>query len=367
MNFSLTLQQAKELFLLPCSIANGNKTNVDILNYVHLKIEKSCATVFGTDGLSIIKKQIDVIETPDFEICIEAKKLSASLHGYSDNDKKVTFNFKADKKVEIKYHRSKINIATNLAENYPVPIINQPEQYQFTCSANELKTGIANVQYARSKLDVRRALNHINFSIINDKMNLHATNGHRLVKTTVTVKESLSDIEGILPSGLVELILSLQPETDCHFFFDESNFSCVVDNITIASKFVAEKYLDVTSLLNPPILNSSTFKTSELLQSVNRVKLFLSGEKLPKLNLTLDGKDLKVNADAGTGNEIDDFIEAQATQCEAVSMSVNPSYLIDALKHIHTDDVCVSFTSKNMLKITDPNNSAFDAVIMAMR
>lgn len=366
MHFSITLAHAKELFLLPCSIANSSKTNIAVLDYVYLKIENSIATVFGTDGQSIIKKQIDVT-VGDFEICIEAKKLSASLHGYTDNEKNIAFNFDNEKKVEIKYSRSKVNIATADPQTYPIPIIAKPDQFQFTCSPNQLIAGIGRVQYAKAKLDVRKMLNHINFSIVGDSLNLHATNGHRLVKTSVTVNDSMGDFEGILPTGLVDLILSVQPETQCQFFFDQSNFYCQVGHVTLASKFVAEQYMNVSKLINPAIVNSTTLKTSALLQSANRIKLFLSGVKIPKLNLTLENADLKMNADAGTGNEIDDYVEAQSSSNEQTSISLNPLYLIDALKNIHSERVCLSFTNNNMLKISDPDSTSFDAVIMAMR
>lgn len=367
MNVQMSLSNAKDLFLAPCNSASSSKSNIDILNYVHVSIFDHKIKVVGTDSQALIIKNGHIECNDDFAVCIEANKLAAVLSGFDDTSKDIKFDFNFENKVQIKYGRSKMTIATADASAFPIPRLEQPTQYAFICDSKELVNAFSEIQYARAKRDVRQFLNHISYSIANGVISMFASDGHRLVKTNVTVLDCSVETQGILPVGLLELIHSVNPSGKCKFYFDNSNFFCEIDGLILASKFVAEKFTDVSKLLTPPILNTMTMKTTDLMKAVNRVRQFLGSVKLAKLTLTLNNNDLMLNADAGTGNEIDDFIEVATTHGNDGQLSLNPTYLLDAIKNIKSDLVSLSFTSSNMLKISDPSNAEFDAVIMAMR
>ncbi len=370
MNFSITVATAKLLFTSACNVANGTKVNIDALNYVHLSIENGTAEVLGTDTLSIVRESapIDIID--DFEICIEAKKLLAVINGYSDGEKPLHFSFN-DSKAVIKHGRSKVSITTMDSNAFPIPAINMPSEFQFSCGSEHLISALNGIFYAKANNDARAFLNHVNFSICDSKMKLYTSDGHRLATNNVLMNHSVDGLQGVLPHKLVELLIQTPHTGRIDFFFDESHFFATINGTVYGSKFVAANFTDVSHIIDTELTQTIRIATTELLDSVKRIKGFMQGVRIPKLTLSFQNNELLLNSDADKGNSIDDAITAtlvgDVVPADECSFSLNPSYLFDALKNIKSNDVCISFTSKSLLKITDPQNPLLSGVIMAMR
>ncbi|MCO7208581.1 hypothetical protein [Pseudoalteromonas sp. CnMc7-37] len=371
MNFSISLSTAKHLFVDACGVANGSKCNISALDYIHFSLLGGIAEVLGTDTQSIVRQSSPIDAFEDYEICIEAKKLNTVISSFTDESKSLKFQFDEDK-VIVKHGRSRASIATMPCNSYPIPKIVIPNGFQFSCDAESFKSAISGIFYAKANNDVRPFLNHINFSINSHQMKLYTSDGHRLATDIVQLENSVDDLKGILPFKLAEMLLQTQPDGTLGFFFDDSHFYCSTGGTVYGSKFVATEFTDVSEILNTELFQSIKIAKSELLDSVKRIKGFVQSAKIAKLTISLKGQELLLNANADKGNEIDDVVNTELLQANVSDgyepvFTLNPNYLFDAVKSIKSNSVCISFTSKALLKITDPDNANINSVIMSMR
>ena len=224
MKFSAKKEALGDKLSLCSSIAEKRQT-IPILSNVLLKANKGNLTIVATDlerQLSLIIEDCTIFE--DGETTVSARKLFELIRSVPDNTE---LNFElTENQLEISALSFQADLAVLPVQDFPFVDL---EDYNFNISLDANKFGkvLECTSFAMAQADVRYYLNGLLFETAQKKINMVATDGHRLAWGSYSHNEELEDRKLIIPrSTALELqrILNLFPE-EISF---SSNNSCLL-------------------------------------------------------------------------------------------------------------------------------------------
>ena len=110
-----------------------------------------------------------------------------------------------EKRLQVKAGRSRFNLQTLPADDFPRMLLTQDETVKLTVSQKAFKGLIAQTQYAMAAQDVRYYLNGMLLMIEASELRAVSTDGHRLAFASVALTEKLGKREMILPTVLAKM------------------------------------------------------------------------------------------------------------------------------------------------------------------
>lgn len=362
---NLTLNDAKELFTRPCEIARTNKSSNESLSYILINSDGYNLSAIGTNTIDTCKKSIQHISEP-FVLCVDADHLLTVLENFNKAKLNISMEQLSESKVKIKIGKSTAQIACIDEAIYPTPVIPDESLNAFSFSGEQFIKELASVMYAKASNNTAIYLNHVGFSISQGVCSLKAANGHRLVTSEFEVPIQ-TNIKGIFPTGLCNQLIKLSPKGVVQFFYNQSQFYCKFDNTLLGSNFVSAEFPDVSNAIATEATCSVTVETRSLHESVSRFKAFVKSSKIPKLTLVFANGVLTLKTRSSDTNELDEELELNGWQGEATQeVNVSPSYLLDAINNINSENTSIAFTKSNCIKLNAIDSNQ-DAVVMAMR
>jgi len=139
-----------------------------------------------------------------------AKKLQDILRAIPEHST-VSFEHE-DNRLSVKAGRSRFQLQTLPADDFPLLAVNQQAQAQLTLSQKVFKDLLSQVQYAMAVQDIRYYLNGMMFIMAGDQVKLVATDGHRWRMPTplckwITPLHTLSDFAAQNHLGIDQTII----------------------------------------------------------------------------------------------------------------------------------------------------------------
>jgi DNA polymerase-3 subunit beta len=256
------------------------------------------------------------------------------------------------------------------AEEFP-PIPKIADKKHVTLPQDKLKGMLRRTAFAVSTDETRYVLNGIFCSLKEHKVTLVATDGRRLALTDEEVDiTSESQAEIIVPTKAISELGRLLQEkgevkitiTDNQVAFSLKNESGL--NVLVISKLVDGTYPNYRQVIPAESKERIALVREELLQALRRAEIMTS-DKSNSVKLAFSKNSLAITANTP---EVGEARESLAINYKGKDFGIafNPSFLLDALKALDTDEVFLELTdelSPGVLKINGP----FLYVIMPMR
>lgn len=364
----LILKAQRDSLLKPLQAVTGiveRRHTLPILSNVLLENQHSQTKILATD----LEIQIDTIgpnsDAEDFRITTNAKKLQDILRALPDGEVSLDWD---NNRLVLKAGKSRFNLQTLPADEFPLMNIDDKIHAQFTVSQETFREMLSQVQYSMAVQDIRYYLNGLLMQAEGDQLRLVATDGHRLAYAATGIDADLPKTEVILPRKTVLELFKLlnhpQESITVEFLHNQVRFRC--NDTVIVSKIIDGKFPDYNRVI--PLDNDKIFlvNRTQLLGALERAAI-LANEKFRGARLQIQPGLMSVTCNNNEQEEAREELEI-AYQGDALEVGFNINYLMDVLRNVHSEDLQLAFGDANRSTLfTIPNNANFKYIVMPMR
>jgi DNA polymerase-3 subunit beta len=365
----MNIQINRETLLKPLSAVTSiveKRHTLPILSNLLLETKANKIQLTATDLEMQISLAIESATGGELSTTISAKKLLDICRSLPDN---AEINLSPnDSRVILKAGKSRFNLQTLPAADYPVMSKTQGQSTLVTLPQRQLKELLKQVEFAMAQQDIRYYLNGLLFEVNANRLNVVGTDGHRLSFTSTELKQNYEKQEVILPrKTVIELIKLLDDsEEDAQIELSNAQVNFSFGSIKLISKVIDGKFPDYNRVI--PTGHQNMFSTDRLgvLLAMQRASI-LSNEKYRGIRMVLSNNNLKLISTNSDQEEAEEEVEI-AYQGAALDIGFNVTYLIDVLNNANSEQVTFSFADANSsCLITLPNNPQYKYVVMPMR
>jgi DNA polymerase III subunit beta len=273
-----------------------------------------------------------------------------------------------DSRMTVKAGKSRFNLQTLPAADYPVMSKVSGETIKIQISQLEFKRLLKQVEFAMAQQDIRYYLNGLLLEVNENKLNLVGTDGHRLSFTSATLNQRYEKSEVILPRKTVIELIKLLDDSEEEVTIDiasgQVNFA--FGEISLISKVIDGKFPDYNRVIPTAHGNTFTANRVEILTAMQRASI-LSNEKYRGIRMVLSPNNLKLISTNTEQEEAEEELEISYNQ-ESLDIGFNVTYLIDVLNNTSQENINFSFADANSsCLITVPEDNDYKYVVMPMR
>lgn len=365
----MNIQINRETLLKPLSAVTSiveKRHTLPILSNLLLETKPDRIQLTATDLEMQISLAIDSVTGGEIATTISAKKLLDICRSLPDSaDINLATN---DSRVTLKAGKSRFNLQTLPAADYPVMSKTQGQSTLVTIPQRQLKTLLKQVEFAMAQQDIRYYLNGLLLEVSANRLNVVGTDGHRLSFTSTELKENYDKQEVILPrKTVIELIKLLDDsEEDAQIEISSAQVNFSFANIKLISKIIDGKFPDYNRVI--PTGHQNIFSTDRVgvLLAMQRASI-LSNEKYRGIRMVLSNNNLKLISTNTDQEEAEEELEI-AYNGAPLDIGFNVTYLIDVLNNTNSEQVTFSFADANSsCLVTVPDNPQYKYVVMPMR
>jgi DNA polymerase-3 subunit beta len=363
----------KELQL--CQGVVEKRSTIPILSNVLLRAADGRLQIAATDlDVTILSSCAAQITTPG-GVTIEAKRLFDVIRSLPDED--VHMTMQENNSMLIESGTAKFRLLGLPAEDYPtLPTVNVAEAY--TIPLDELKTMVGKVKFAITHEETRFQLNGALLKIQPNKLEMVATDGHRMAlinfPSAITGKgKKGSDLTILIPRKALDEILRLEGTGDGNVRFgvsDNQLFFEAGDRRLLARMIDVNfpNYMEVISRDND---RRVMVDRERLLATIKRISL-VANERTRAVRFDFAPGKLTVSS---TNPELGDAREVVPIDYagQPFFVGLNAAYVMDFLSATDTPSVSLDLKDENSQCIGRPATPAEDLpydylyVVMPMR
>ncbi|MFA6314162.1 MAG: DNA polymerase III subunit beta [Sterolibacterium sp.] len=348
-----------------CGIVEKRHT-LPILSNVLMEKEGESLMLLATDIEIQIKTSTQTVAGANTSLTVAARKLQDILRSLPE-DAEVSLTLD-DKRLQVKAGRSRFNLQTLPAEDFPRMALSDGNQTRLKLTQKQFKRLLALVQYAMAQQDIRYYLNGLLLVVKGNEICVVATDGHRLAYASETLDEQLPSIEVILPRKTVlELSRQLADNDDAlEIALTPTQALFRFGAIEFVSKLIDGKFPDYERVIPKGHARLVKLSRQGLLQSLLRAKI-LTNEKTPGVRLMFGDNSLKIIGNNTEREEAQEEIEIEFAG-DTIDIGFNVNYLLDVLNNVTNEQIECHLGDANssaLFQLADNQN--FKYVVMPMR
>ena len=345
----------KELQL--CQGVVEKRSTIPILSNVLLRAADGRLQIAATDlDVTILSSCPAKITTPG-GVTIEAKRLFDVIRSLPDEDVHVTMQ--ENNSMLIESGTAKFRLLGLPAEDYPtLPAVNATESY--TLPLEELKTMVAKVKFAITHEETRFQLNGALLKVQPSKMEMVATDGHRMALINFPQganggKKKGNELTILIPRKALEEILRLEASEDGnvrfgvaenHLFFEAGDRRLLARMIDVNFP----NYMEVIARDND---RKVMVDRERLLSTIRRISL-VANERTRAVRFDFAPGKLTVSS---TNPELGDARETVPIDYAGnpFFVGLNAAYVTDFLSAVETPQVSLDLKDENSQCIGKPS------------
>ncbi len=323
--------------------ACSTKTTMPILECILLQAANNKLTLVGNNLELGIESTIDAEVMTEGFIALEAKifseiirKMPGEIVEISADDHFMT---------SIVSEKSKFQIAGQSGKDFPaLPSVEKTNSC--TVSQVVLKDMIRQTIFSVAQDETRPILTGEMLQIKDNSLNLVSVDGYRISYRKTLLSIENANVEVVIPGKtLVEInkILSSEEDNEVTIYFEDKHVLFDLGDSKVVSRLLEGEFLKYEQVFSSDYETQIVVDRKNLLMSIERAALISREGKKNPIKLEMDGDKVIItsNAELGTAREeIDVELEGKC-----ITIAFNPKYLIDSLKAIDDDKVCINFIS----------------------
>ncbi|UCD64741.1 MAG: DNA polymerase III subunit beta [Candidatus Zixiibacteriota bacterium] len=320
-----------------------SKSTLPILTNVLIEALENKIKISATDLDVSIAASLD---------CKVAKKGSASLPARILFDiikelPEAEIGFEATgQRIEIKIPNGTYKIASIPPDEFPkLPAVNTKKEIKL--GADDLVKMIRKTTFASSDDETRPALNGVLWQTKGDKMQMVATDGHRLAKMAVENKKlkGLYD-DVIIPPKVLNLIPKFitDEKQEIGIIFGENNIIFNLGDIVLTSRLIEGPYPNFEQVIPGDNDKKLVVSKEDLARAVRRVSI-LSNTLTHQVRFALKGNTLTLSTtNADVGGEGKEVLECDFAG-EPIELGYNANYVTDILSKLDGEEAIFELSS----------------------
>ncbi len=359
----------RELLINPLGNVSGiveKRHTLPILSNLLLENQQGNLKFTATDLEMQISTHIKTKLSEDFQITISARKffdITRALPEKSNIDIQIE-----ETKVTVKAKKSRFNLQTLPAKDYPVMKKDENEAVELELSQKIFKQLLKQVDFAMAQQDIRYYLNGLLIEIKEKNINIVGTDGHRLSFTSATLKNPSKNIQVIVPRKTIVELIKLLGDTDdlVNIGFTNNQVNFKFNDIDLITKVIDGKFPDYSRVIPEGHTNIFNINRELLLDAMLRASI-LSNDKYRGIRMVVEENNLKLVSNNSEHEEAEEELEI-VYKGEKIDIGFNVTYLIDVLTNIQSDQLSIAFSdSSSSCLVTIPKNKEYKYVVMPMR
>ncbi len=273
-----------------------------------------------------------------------------------------------DDKIKIASNRSRFSLSCLPADNYP-EFAEAELENQFLINAGALKKALDKTLFCMANQDVRYYLNGLLLHISNSKLELVASDGHRLSIYEDQLEQATGfEARIILPrKGVLELNRLLDDaEAELKVEFSSNNIRIFIKNLIFSAKLVDSKYPDFGKVFQQDFFNKIQIEKQVLKNALTRVAI-LSNEKFKGVTFDISSESLRISTHNPEHDEAEEELAIEYAG-DPLSIAFNAQYLLDAVSNLDSENAVLTIASNaSSCFIDEPEGCAYKFIVMPMR
>ena len=325
----------------------ASRTPKPSLQCVKLSALEKSLTVMATDlevAIRYIDHQVQIDEPG--EALVPADKMRDIVRESVDDT--LSIEIAGDNAI-IKGQDSNFKIFTqNVAEFPPIPDFEG--EPQFEVAGGHLKQLIGQTLFAAAKESSRYAFNGVLVNVKGKKISLVATDGRRLAMAKgdlVSDNSGKDGVRAIVPAKALTLIDKLvdDPEEAVGFQIKENQILVHTSSATLTSSLVEGQFPPFEDVIPKDCDKKMTASTADFLAKI-RLASLLTTEESKGVRLAFSKKGLVLSSRSPESGEATVNFPCKFEGSD-VEIGFNPTFLIEALRVVDSDDISLELTAAN--------------------
>ncbi|WP_405098761.1 DNA polymerase III subunit beta [Oceanobacillus sp. FSL H7-0719] len=338
----------------------SKKTTLPILSGIKVEAMSDHLIVTGSNSditiEKIIPKTLNGTEIIHIQttgcLVVSAKHLSELVRKLPDN-----ISWKMNDKYSVRIQSGEIITSLNGldAEEYPsLPKIEA--NHKISLPSRKLINIIKQTVFAVAKNEGRPVLTGVNFTFNQNELTCAATNSHRLARSKIDIKNNINGSFIVPSTSLNELIKLFSSVSTAIDIYTTHNYILFKSNKTsLYSRLIEGNFPSISSLISQKGKTIFSLNTKNLLNGVDRASLFADEWRNNNIHITIKDKLLIVSSKSTEAGKIEETLEIREISGEdELSVTLDGSFLMDALKEIEEDEVSVSYSGSMRPLVIQP-------------
>ncbi|EUB23768.1 DNA polymerase III, beta subunit [Streptococcus sp. AS20] len=350
-NFSIN----KNLFLQALNTtkrAISHKNAIPILSTVKIDVTNEGITLIGSNGqisienfISIKNENAGLLVTSSGSILLEATFFINVVSSLPD----ITLDFKEidQKQIVLTSGKSEITLKGKDADQYP-RIQEISASNPLVLETSVLKNIINETAFAASTQESRPILTGVHFVLTENKnLKTVATDSHRMSQKQIILEKNGDNFDVVIPSrSLREFSAVFTDDIETvEIYFTNNQLLFRSENISFYTRLLEGNYPDTDRLIPTDFNNIITFDTNNLRYAMERARLLSNATQNGTVKLEIINGVVSAHVNSPEVGRVNEEIDTESISGQDLTISFNPTYLIDSLKAIDSEKVIISFIS----------------------
>ena len=374
-NFSIN----KTLFLQALNTtkrAISSKNAIPILSTIKIDVTPEGVALSGSNGqisienfISIKDENAGLLVTSPGSILLEATFFINVVSSLPD----VTLDFKEieQKQVLLTSGKSEITLKGKDADQYP-RIQEIAASNPLVLETKLLKQLINETAFAASVQESRPILTGVHFVLSDNKeLKTVATDSHRMSQKVITLEKNGDNFDVVIPSRSLREFTSVFSDDieTVEVFFANNQILFRSEHISFYTRLLEGNYPDTDRLIPTEFNTEATFNVANLRFAMERARLLSNATQNGTVKLEFKYGVVSSHVHSPEVGRVNEEIDTSAVSGEDLSISFNPTYLIEALKAIDSEQVVIRFISsvRPFTLVPEGNEQGFIQLITPVR
>lgn len=319
------------------------KSTLPILSNILVEALENKLKISATDLDISITASMDCKVTKKGSVALPARILFEIIRELPESE--ITIET-CGQRIELKIPNGSYKIATVPPEDFPkLPAINTKKEININSA--DFVVMIRKTTFACSDDETRPALNGILWQTKGDRMQMVATDGHRLAKMSTEnskLKGMYDDV--IIPPKVLNLIPKLigDESRELGIIFGENNIVFNLGDMILTSRLLEGPYPNFEQVIPTDNDKKLVIARDDLASAVRRVSI-LSNTLTHQVKFSAKDNTLTLStANADVGGEGKETLECEYTG-DPVELGFNANYIIEVLGKVDSSDVVFELSS----------------------
>ncbi len=332
--------------------AISTKNAIPVLSTVKMDIHQEGITLTGSNGqisienfISVQDENAGLLISSTGSILLEATFFINVISSLPD----VTLDFKEIEQYQVVLTsgKSEITLKGKDAEQYP-RLQEVPTSNPLVLETKVLKQIINETAFAASTQESRPILTGVHFALTeNSVLKTVATDSHRMSQREIKLEKTGDNFDVVIPSrSLREFAAVFTDEVETvEVFFSNNQMLFRSEYISFYTRLLEGSYPDTDRLIPKDFNTIVIFDTANLRYAMERARLLSNATQNGTVKLEIENGLASAHVNSPEVGRVNEELETLEVSGENLVISFNPTYLIEALKAVDSEQVKISFIS----------------------
>ncbi|MGT2907597.1 DNA polymerase III subunit beta [Streptococcus dentiloxodontae] len=332
--------------------AIASKNAIPILSTIKIEVTSEGITLTGSNGQISIENTISVSEenaglviNQSGSILLEANFFINVISSLPDIN--VNFEEIEQHQVLLTSGKSEITLKGKDVEQYP-RIQEVDSLTPLVMETNVLKTLISETSFAASTQESRPILTGVHFVLSNhNELKAVATDSHRMSQRQLVLEHSADNFDVVIPSRSLKEVSAVFNDDieNVEIFFSVNQILFRSEYISFYTRLLEGNYPDTDRLLTNQFETEAVFNTADLRHAMERAHLISNASQNGTVKLEFINGNVSAHVNSPEVGKVNEDLDTQEISGKDLTISFNPTYLIEALKALKSETVRVRFIS----------------------